>query len=204
MPPLLGGPGDLAGGEQGVQLGVALVHADLHPAAQPGVPALEAVAQRLCAQPGAAVAEVLEAERLQRDSVRVALPGEGLHDPVRPDLVEAAVEAELHPVPGGDVAPAAAGAGVPAVEGGRHPVRADPPSEQLRVGVRPEQLRRGGREVPGDADDRDRRIGLDRRGRHRVVHAVSSRVGRCPASSSSSISASTASSRRYRASARCR
>ena len=78
-----------------VQLRVALVDADLHAAAQPGVAALEAVDQRLGVQPGAAVAEVLERQGLQRDALRHALEGEGLHDPVRADLVEAAVEAVL-------------------------------------------------------------------------------------------------------------
>ncbi len=39
--------------------------------------------ERLGEQAGAAVAEVLEAQRLQGDAVGHALPGEGLHDPVR-------------------------------------------------------------------------------------------------------------------------
>ena len=61
------------------------------------------------------------------------------------------------PVADRDVAPAAAGGGVPAVHGRRHAVRPDPAGEQLGVGVRPEQLRRGGHEVAGDPDDRHRR-----------------------------------------------
>src|SRR4051794_25258305 len=74
---------DAAVGEQYVELGVALVHSGLHAAAQPSVPCLEAVAQRDAVQTGAAVAELLEGHRLQRDRVRHALPGERLYEPVR-------------------------------------------------------------------------------------------------------------------------
>src|SRR5205085_476349 len=82
-------------GQQPVELRVALLDAGLHAAAEPGVARLEAVDERLGVQSGPAVAEVLEPQRLERDAVRVALPGEGLHDPVLADLVEAAVEPEL-------------------------------------------------------------------------------------------------------------
>ena len=82
-------------GEERVELGVALVDAGLHAAAQPGVAVLEAVAQRLGVEAGAAVAEVLEGERLEGDAVGHPLPGEGLHDAVGPHGVEAAAE-RLH------------------------------------------------------------------------------------------------------------
>ena len=55
---------EVAMGHQLVELGVALVDPRLHAAAQPGVAPLEAVDERLRVQPGAAVAEVLEAQGL--------------------------------------------------------------------------------------------------------------------------------------------
>src|SRR5918994_1161522 len=94
-------------------LGVALLDAGLHAAGQPLVAALEAVDEGLGVQPGAAVAEVLEPERLEGDALRLAVEGEGLDDPVLADLVEGAVEAVLLAVAPGDVAPAAARRGVP-------------------------------------------------------------------------------------------
>ena len=95
--------------------------------------------------------------------VRLAVEGEGLHDPVRPDLVEAAVEAEVHPVPAGDVAPAAAGAGVPVARSGS-PVRPGRPTARTAPGrCARGTAGPGWREVPGDPDDRERRVRLDRR-----------------------------------------
>ena len=52
-------------GQHPVELGVTLVDADLHAAGQPRVAALEAVDQRGACEPRAAVAEVLEPQRLQ-------------------------------------------------------------------------------------------------------------------------------------------
>src|SRR5829696_8518448 len=89
------GRSDSAIGQQPVELGVTLVDADLHAAGEPRVAALEAVGQRGRVQPGAAVAEVLEPQRLQGDAGRVALVGERLHEPVLAHLGEAAVEAVL-------------------------------------------------------------------------------------------------------------
>src|SRR5207248_8517231 len=100
------GRSDSAIGEHPVQLRVTLVDADLHAAAQPRVAAVEAVDQRLRPQPRAAVAQVLEPQRLQRDAVGIALEREGLHDTVRPYLVEAAVERVLRAVVHRDVPPA--------------------------------------------------------------------------------------------------
>ena len=113
-------------------------------------------------QAGAAVAEVLEPQRLERDAVGLAVERERLHDAVVADLVEAAVEAVLLAVAAGDVAPAAAGGGVPVDDLGVHPVRTDPAGEQLGIGVGPHQLRRGGVEVAGHADDGQGGVGLDR------------------------------------------
>ena len=62
---------------------------------------------------------------------------------------------------GRDVAPAAAGPGVPVVDARAETVRSHPADEQLRVGVRPEQLLGGPGEVAGDVDDRHGRVGLD-------------------------------------------
>src|SRR4051794_23267009 len=83
---------DSAIGEHSLELRVALVDPDLHAALEPRVPALETVHKRLRTQPGAAIAEVLEPQRLQGHTVGVSLVGESLHDAVRSDLVEAAVE----------------------------------------------------------------------------------------------------------------
>src|SRR5664279_4157074 len=80
-------------GQHLVELGVALADAGLHAAGQPGVTALEAVDQGLGVQPGAAIAEVLEPQRLQCHAVGLALEGEGLHDPVGTHFMEGAVEA---------------------------------------------------------------------------------------------------------------
>src|SRR5215218_1736021 len=119
-----GRPGsDRAVGEQPVQRGVPLVDAGLHATGQPGVTCLEAVDERLGVQPGPAVPEVLEPKRLQGDALGHALPGEGLHDPLGRDLVEAASEAELLPVALVDESPAAAVTGVPVVDPGRDAVR---------------------------------------------------------------------------------
>src|SRR5438445_8784286 len=104
---------DRAIGKHPVQLGVTLVDTDLHAAAQPRVAAFEAVDQRLRPQPGTAVAQVLEPQRLQRDSVGIALEREGLHDTVRPYLVETAVEGVLRAVVHAAVPPATAGTRVP-------------------------------------------------------------------------------------------
>ena len=153
-------------------------------------------------------------ERLERHALGRALPGEGLHDPLGADGVEAAAEAGAEVLaPRGGVAPRAAVAGVPVVDVGADVGRADPAGEQLGVGVRPEQLRRGGREVAVDVDHRDLLVGLDAglraRGGHDacpsgwvVLSSVScwSCCGR--GSPCSSSSASTASRRAKRSSAR--
>src|SRR5690349_4097792 len=52
-------------GEHPVDLGVAVVDADLHAAAQPGVATLERVAQGACVQARTTIAEVLERHRLE-------------------------------------------------------------------------------------------------------------------------------------------
>src|SRR5271169_440665 len=109
---------DSAISEHPVQLGVTLVDTGLHAAAQPRVAALEAVDQRLRPQPRTAVAQVLEPQRPQRDFVGLALEREGLHDPVRPYLVEAAAEPVLHAIALRDVLPAAASTRVPVLDPG--------------------------------------------------------------------------------------
>src|SRR5947207_7587503 len=140
--------------DQGVELGVALLDAGLHAAGQPLVAVFEAVHKRLGAQAGAAVAEVLELQRLESDAVGLTVEREGLHDAVLADLVEATVEAVLLAVAPGDVAPATAGGGVPVEDLGLHPVRTAPAGEQIGLGVGWHQLCGGGVEVTGDADDR--------------------------------------------------
>src|SRR5262245_36400580 len=90
-----GGASESAIAQHLVERGVALVDADLHAAGEPRVATLEAVGQRRRVQAGAAVAEVLEPQRLQGDAVRVALVGERLDDAVLAHLVEAAVEGVL-------------------------------------------------------------------------------------------------------------
>lgn len=77
------GRSDGAIGEHLLKLRVALVDPDIHAAFEPCVPALDTVHKGLGAQLGAAVAEVVEAQRLQGHTVGVALVGERLHDAVR-------------------------------------------------------------------------------------------------------------------------
>jgi hypothetical protein len=112
-----------------------------------------------------AVAEVLERQGLQGHAVRLALPGEGLDDAIRPDLVEATVKAVLLQriplAPVVDEAPAPAGAGVPVLDAGADVGRADPAGVDLGIGVRPEQLGGRGLEIPGHADQGNLRVGLD-------------------------------------------
>src|SRR3954447_4480837 len=134
------GRSDCAIGDHLLKLRVALVDPDLHAALEPCVPALETVHEGLRAQPGAAVAEVLEPQRLQGHTVGVALVGERLHDAVRPDLVEATAERVFLPVAGGHEPPAAAGARVPLLDARLQGARADPLCEQPGIGVRSEQL----------------------------------------------------------------
>src|SRR6476620_1274069 len=81
--------------DEGVELGVALVEPGLHATREPLVAALEAVDQLLRVQPGAAVAEILETKRLERDALGVAVEREGLHDAILTNLMEATVEAVL-------------------------------------------------------------------------------------------------------------
>src|SRR5215469_6609609 len=125
-------------GKHPVELGVSLVDPSLHSTGQPGVSAFEAVDQRLRAQPGAAVAEVLEPQRLQGDAVGLTLEGEGLHDTVWAYLVEAAAERVLNAFRHLDEPPATAGAGIPVLDPGVHCVRAHPLGEQRGVSVGPE------------------------------------------------------------------
>src|SRR5215467_10368888 len=132
------GRSDSAIGQHPVELGVSLVDPGLHSTGQPGVPAFEAVDQRLHAQPGAAVAEGLEPQRLQGDAVGLILEGEGLHDSARAYLVKAAAERVLHALLHLDEPPATAGAGIPVLDPGVHCVRAHPLGEQHGVGVGPE------------------------------------------------------------------
>src|SRR5215470_320717 len=125
-------------GEHPVELGVSLVDPGLHTTGQPGVSAFEGVDQRLRAQPGAAVAEVLEPQRLQGDAVGLILEGEGLHDAARAYLMKAAAERVLHAIFYLDEPPATAGACIPVLDPGVHCVRAYPLGEQHGVGVGPQ------------------------------------------------------------------
>src|SRR5438067_1949550 len=117
---------DSAIGKHPVELRVTLVDAGLHAARQPSVPAFEAVDQRLRAQPGATVTEVVKPQRLQRDAVGLTLEGEGLHDTVAAHLVKAAAECVLLALAHRDEPPAATGAAVPVLDPGVHGVRANP------------------------------------------------------------------------------
>src|SRR6266568_5748150 len=153
---------DSAIGEYPLELRVALVDPDLHATLEPCVPAFKTVHKRLRAQPGAAVTEVLEPQRLQGHTVGIALVGERLNDAVRPDLVEAATERVFLPVAGGHEPPAAAGARVPLLDACLQGARADPLREQLGIGVRPQQLLGRTRELAGHANDRHVRVSLDR------------------------------------------
>src|SRR3954454_171672 len=81
--------------EQGGEALVALAQAALHAAGHEGVTPLERVDERGGLEPGPAVAEIDQAQGLERDRVGEALVGECLDDAVGPHLVEAAVEGEL-------------------------------------------------------------------------------------------------------------
>src|SRR5262245_46120929 len=129
------GRSDSAISKHPVELGVSLVDPGLHATGQPGVPAFEAVDQRLRAQPGAALAQVVEPQRLQRDAVGLTFEGEGLHDTVRAYLMKAAAERVLRALLYLDEPPATAAAGVPVLDPGGHGVRAHPLGEQHRVDV---------------------------------------------------------------------
>lgn len=113
-------------GKHPIELGVAFLDAGFHAAAQPGIAALEAVDQRLGAQPGPAVAEVFEPQCLQGHAVGFAFEGERLHNPAWAHVVEAAAEAELLTVADGHKPETATVTRVPLVDARLHPVRADP------------------------------------------------------------------------------
>src|SRR3954452_19032674 len=146
-------------GEELVELLVALVHAGLHAAAEPGVAILERVDQGGRDQSRPAVAEVVQLEALERDRVRHPLPGEGLDDHlVRANLGEAAAEHVLLPVARAPVAERPAGPGVVVVDLQLGAARPDPAPEQLGIDVGPEDLLRRCVELALDADDRDVRV----------------------------------------------
>src|SRR6188472_2058521 len=149
-------------GQHPVDRGVPVVDADLHAAAQPGVATLEGVAEGERVQAGVTISEVLEGQRLQRDVVGHALPGERLDDAVATDGVEAAAESLLVVVAAVEEAERASVGRVPAVDDRRAVVRADPPGVEVWVGVGTEQLIGGAGEVAPDVDGGDRRVGLDR------------------------------------------
>src|SRR3979490_1267 len=110
---------------EGVERRVPLLDAGLHPDRQPLVAGVEAVHQRLRMQPGAAVAEVLEPQRLEGDAIGLTIERAGLNAAALADLVEATVEAVLLALAPSDVAPAAARGGVPVEDLGLHPIRPD-------------------------------------------------------------------------------
>jgi hypothetical protein len=68
---------DIPIGDHRVELGVALVDADIHTTGQPSVAGLETVAQRLAVQ-----ARPFERQRLERDAIEFGVVGECPHDPV--------------------------------------------------------------------------------------------------------------------------
>src|SRR5699024_10307043 len=107
-------------------------------------------------QSGPAAAEVLDAQSLERDLLGPAVEGERLDDAIVGDVVEAAVEAVLLPVgPDVDEGPGSPGASVPVLDAGGELRRAHPLRVELGVCVGAQELRRGGAEVAGDADQRD-------------------------------------------------
>src|SRR3954447_7181231 len=100
------------GAQELVERAVALHDAGLHAAGDEGVPALHRLHDADRPQEGAAARERGQREHLEGDAVGEALVGEGRDDPLGgPQLRERAVEAELLLATGGDVAPAAPGAG---------------------------------------------------------------------------------------------
>ena len=84
------------------------------------------------------------------DEVGGAVGGEGLDDQlVRDDVVERAVDAALHLLPGHRDAVRPAGPAVEVVEPDREAVGPVPPHEQVGLDVGPEHLLRVGRRTPG-------------------------------------------------------
>src|SRR5512133_697564 len=80
-------------GEQGVELGIALQHASVHPAGHDGVPDLDGLDHGGLGDSCAAATQVLEDRGVEGNPVGRALPGEGLDQPlVRAYLMERAVE----------------------------------------------------------------------------------------------------------------
>ena len=138
---------------------VAIVDANFHAAAQPSIAGLEGVAQAYPVQPGPAVSEILERQGLQGDAVGHLLPSEGLHDAVLAYGVEASTKrrceffAFVRAASG--VGPTATFSRVPVGDFGTQAVRPDPLGEQLRVGVRLEDLGAIGVEVAPDVDCRN-------------------------------------------------
>lgn len=110
---------------------------------------LEAVDQRGRDEPGAATAQVLEGQTLERHALGHALEGERLHDQLGgSDLVEAAVEAVLIVAADVQVAVRATGPAVPVIDAHREVAWSEPVHDQLGVGVGPEDLGRRCVELP--------------------------------------------------------
>src|SRR5690625_437409 len=191
--------------EQLVELLVALADTDLHSAGEHPVACFHRLEHVHAHQPGAAGAEVLDADRRQSDPVGHAVEGEGLHDPLAGSyFVEGAVEAVLAVVVAVHVAVGATSARIVRLDPHSDPARTDPLGEQFGLGPGPEDLVWRGVELAADADGREARIRVDlgfalRGGGHDAVPSLSLR-----SASVASICSSTASRRRNRSSASCR
>src|SRR4029077_10277055 len=93
---------------------------------------------------------------------RVAFVGERLDDDLtRTDFVEAAVEAELVVPPDVPVTVGATGAAVIVVDSHLQAARTVPPGQEVRVGVRAEDLLRWCVKVPGNSDERNLWVHVD-------------------------------------------
>src|SRR5438270_1712415 len=164
QPPRVGSAGGAPGSarEHRVEALVAFADAVLHTAGDERVASLERIDQRCRREPSASVAEILQDEALQGHAVGEALEGKGLDDELRgADLVKAAVEAELVAVADVQVAVRPACAAVVMIDAHLMAAGPEPLHHQLGVGVRPEDLRRGGVELPDDAHERHVGVGGD-------------------------------------------
>ena len=155
-------------GEHFVEAFVCFVHAALHAGVEHPVAFLGQVEDRDADHPGL-LAEVLEGRRFDRDMTGHAAPFERLHDPLgRGDLAVGAAEPGLAAVgvPHQEAPPAAA-LGVHLLDDRRHPARAPPLGDQLRVGEGREHAVPGRIEDPLDAELAVRRFGDCRFSAHR-------------------------------------
>jgi hypothetical protein len=115
--------------------------ADIFAAGEESIAALEGVDQGRGGQPGSPVAQVLEHEALERNTVGEALECEGLDDQLRrADFVKAPAEPAFEAVAHHQEAVRPTGAAIETIDSRLIPVGPVPLDEEVRVGMGPEHL----------------------------------------------------------------